>query len=167
MNSLFYFAYGSNLSIRRLQARVPSAVFTTTAFLDEHRLCFHKRNLDGSAKADIAAERAAEGVWGAVFRLLAAEQYLLDRAEGRGAGYEVKEVVVASERGEAYQCLTYFATDIDKSLKPYEWYLHHILTGAQEVGLPNDYVRQLELTEAWGDPDSERDCRERAIYLRG
>jgi hypothetical protein len=47
-----YFAYGSNMSLRRLRTRVPSAVKLGNATLFGHQLKFHKRSQDGSAKCD-------------------------------------------------------------------------------------------------------------------
>ncbi|TNF88372.1 MAG: gamma-glutamylcyclotransferase, partial [Gammaproteobacteria bacterium] len=43
MDSLYYFAYGSNMSPARLQARVPSARPLGVYRLKGHRLSFHKR----------------------------------------------------------------------------------------------------------------------------
>jgi len=39
-----YFSYGSNMSIRRLADRVPSAQLVTVAKLPSHTLRFHKRS---------------------------------------------------------------------------------------------------------------------------
>ncbi len=46
------FSYGSNMSQRRLKARVPSARFIAVAELPAHRLRFHKSAGDGSAKCN-------------------------------------------------------------------------------------------------------------------
>ena len=45
-----YFAYGSNMSTRRLQGRV-SAEPRGVASLERHALRFHKQSTDGSGKA--------------------------------------------------------------------------------------------------------------------
>ena len=59
MNQIVYFAYGSNMSQRRLQARVPSATFLGIGILLGHALAFHKiSKKDGSGKCDIVKERA-------------------------------------------------------------------------------------------------------------
>lgn len=46
------FSYGSNMSQRRLKARVPSARFIAVAERPDHRLRFHKSAGDGSAKCN-------------------------------------------------------------------------------------------------------------------
>lgn len=49
-----YFAYGSNLCVRRLRRRVPSARALGPARLDGWTLRWHKRGEDGSGKCSIA-----------------------------------------------------------------------------------------------------------------
>ena len=60
-----YFAFGSNMSTRRLGARIPEAVALCVGELRAWTLLCNKTGLDGSAKANI--ERSATGaVWGVV-----------------------------------------------------------------------------------------------------
>ncbi len=48
-----YFAYGSNMSVRRLVARLPSASVVTTGFVTGYKLVFDKLSKkDGSGKCD-------------------------------------------------------------------------------------------------------------------
>src|SRR5438552_200988 len=52
---VLYFAYGSNMAIERLKARVPSAELVCIADLAGHQLKFHKRSKrDQSGKCDAA-----------------------------------------------------------------------------------------------------------------
>lgn len=164
--SLSYFAYGSNLSVRRLQQRVPSASFVCTACLSKHQLRFHKRNRDGSAKADCYASGiGSQHVWGAVFSIDADERILLDRAEGLGAGYEAKVVSVEGKNGVLVEAFTYVATDIVDGWLPYTWYKQHVVIGAKEVCLPMEYLQVISRIEAKVDPDESRDQRELSIYF--
>ena len=48
--TFLYFAYGSNMFVRRLVARTPSAVRIATAFVEGRRLVFDKVSTDGSGK---------------------------------------------------------------------------------------------------------------------
>lgn len=122
MNSLFYFAYGSNMSTPRLTARVPSAHAVSVA-LPGHRFRFHKRSRDGSAKCDIAPGDALhDSVYGVVFELLAAQKPALDRAEGLGHGYAQKSVSVVDRNGGLRNAFVYYATRIDPGVRPYHWY---------------------------------------------
>lgn len=162
---LLYFAYGSNMSHARLSARVPSAHRLTTAFLDGHRLRFHKRGFDGSGKCDI--EQTGEPgdlVYGVVFDIAAAEKPRLDRKERLGFGYELKTVELITAAGQALSGLAYYATDSDPGLQPFDWYKTHVLTGARENALPLDYQESIAAIEAIPDPNRRRYRKELAIY---
>lgn len=174
-----YFAYGSNLSIRRLQQRVPSASLVCVAYLRKHQLRFHKRNKDGSSKADCYESKdKSHHVWGAVFSIDKNERVLLDHAEGLGLGYDVKTVSVEVEIGgnirdidsakgtaNSLEAFTYVATDTVKGWLPYGWYLQHVVTGASEVGLPAEYIEMLSLHDTKADPDESRNQHELSIYF--
>jgi gamma-glutamylcyclotransferase len=162
---MLYFSYGSNMSIARLQARVPSAQFVTTATLCGHVLKFHKHGKDGSAKCDAYQTGSPDhAMLGVVFEIEKSEKAVLDQKEGLGNGYEEKEVILTTKTGETLRAATYYATHINPTLKPYQWYKHHVLTGAQQNGLPEFYLQQINTIEAITDPDPERHEYEMAIY---
>ena len=163
---MHYFAYGSNMSLARLRARVPSAVRLGCCTLDGHDLRFHKTSNDGSGKCDayFTANRV-DSIYGALFKIDPADKPALDRVEGLGYGYDKKQVTVFTASGAAVSATTYVATAIDHSLGPYTWYLNHVAIGASETGLPAEYIRRkIQLIEAFEDSDTERDARERAIH---
>ena len=154
---MLYFAYGSNMSFRRIRRRVPSAQRVTTASLTAHRLAFHKVGRDGSAKCDIAPGlQEADRVHGVVYRLDPRHRAALDRAEGLGNGYEVKTVELYADDQTPIRAFTYYATLTDIGLRPYAWYLQHVLHGARENGLPEHYVTLIEAIEVIDDPDDAR-----------
>lgn len=164
MSVLRYFAYGSNMSIRRLSRRVPSARRLGRAKLADHQLRFHKRShVDGTGKCDIV-EVAACDVHGVVFELDAADRPGLDAAEGLNAGYAEKTVQVELASGDRLRAFTYIATITDPDLRPLDWYRQHVLAGAREAGLPADYVRAIEAVVADEDTDAERAARELSVY---
>ncbi|MCH8505290.1 MAG: gamma-glutamylcyclotransferase [Ectothiorhodospiraceae bacterium] len=160
------FAYGSNMSTARLRARTPSARVVSVAVLTEYRLAFHKRSrVDGSAKCDAAYTGWYEDqVIGVVFEIRDSEKPLLDAVEGLGAGYEQRQVHVTAADGREHHVQMYYATDIDDSLKPYDWYREHVLIGARQHGLPAVYVAGIEAVEPVPDPDRERWRRELAVH---
>lgn len=161
-----YFAYGSNMSIARLRARTPSAVSLGRHHLGEHDLRFHKSGADRSAKCDaFHTGIRSDRVIGVLFEIDSREKVMLDRAEGLGNGYEEKSVVVVSAEGTPVQAFTYVATHIDDSLAPFSWYVHHVLTGALEALLPEDYIdTRIRAVRPREDTCRERDARERSIY---
>lgn len=158
------FSYGSNMSLARLQDRVPSARFVAVATLPAHTLRFHKVSNDGSGKCD--AEQTGnpdDRVIGVVYEISDKEKLALDRKEGLGSGYKEKEVEVTADQ-KKLTALMYFATKVDSLLKPYRWYKEHILFGARENDLPAEYIAQLEAIESVDDPDTARNERELIIY---
>jgi cation transport regulator ChaC len=163
---MLYFAYGSNMSLARLRQRTPSARRISVGALSGHRLCFHKvSHRDGSAKCD-ALETGLEQdrVWGVVYRIAPEERVLLDQAEGLGQGYQRAWVDLRLQGGEVCRAFLYRATLIDRRLAPFTWYKQHVLVGARENGLPDDYVRLIEAVYALQDADRERNRSETRIH---
>ncbi len=117
------------MSSNRLKARVPSAITIGKGVLQEHRLVFHKiSRKDGSGKCDVIKSES-DDVIGVLFEIDRAEKSTLDKAEGLNYGYDEKAVIVKLESGATVSAVTYFATNIDASLKPYTWYVRHVLEG--------------------------------------
>jgi len=163
---MLYFSYGSNMSSRRLRDRVPSADFMIVATLHGHKLRCHKVSRDGSGKCDAYDTGDSNHcVIGVVFDISASEKPLLDLKEGLGSGYEEKIVYLVAADGAVIEATTYYATSIDSLLKPYCWYKHHVLIGAAEHGLPQDYIEVFAQVESVADPESERHAKEMALYL--
>ncbi|MET0026045.1 MAG: gamma-glutamylcyclotransferase family protein [Candidatus Thiodiazotropha sp.] len=164
---MLYFSYGSNMSTRRLRHRIPAARFVMVAQLPGHQLRFHKRSKDLSAKADIHATGApGDLVFGVVFELVDSDKQTLNGYEGLGQGYDEKWVELTTMSGERITAITYYATHIDDTLKPYHWYRHHVLTGALEYGLPESYIQTLRNIPCIDDPDPQRHAREMGIYTK-
>lgn len=163
---MHYFAYGSNMSVSRLRQRTPSAKALGCFTLHGHDLRFHKSSGDGSAKCDAYfTPNARNVVYGVLFELHPSEKPALDAAEGLGYGYDQKEITVIARDGSAVTATTYVATHIDENLKPYSWYVNHVLIGAREASLPSNYIdAKIASVETVEDSDKERDTRERAIH---
>lgn len=163
---MFYFAYGSNMSSRRLTSRVSGVGLLGVAKLARHTLRFHKIGSDGSAKCDVIHTGSLDHfVMGVVFRITDSQKPILDKIEGLGVGYEEKTIELKSLSGEDIEASTYIATHVDPALKPYHWYKHHVLTGAREHGLPDAYIEQISAIESIDDSDQGRHDIEMAIYL--
>lgn len=164
---MLYFAYGSNMSVRRLQQRVPSARVLHVATLRGHRLVFHKAGRDGSAKCDAElTARDSDAVRGVIYRMDLRHKVLLDKAEGLGRGYEQKTVALRLIDGTESKAITYYATHIEATLRPYAWYVEHVLRGAQEHYLPAEYLAAITAVPTVDDTDPRRHACELAIYRR-
>lgn len=162
---MLYFSYGSNMSLKRILSRVPSAEVVSNATLTKHQLKYHKISNDGSGKCNIYENgKINSEVYGVIFDIDENGKRLLDIKEGLGHGYEQKEVEVCSSNGDKVNVFTYYAIKIDESLKPYSWYREHVARGAKENNLPEKYIRSIESTEAIEDQDPARQERELNIY---
>lgn len=140
-----HFAYGSNLSSRRLRARCPSATPVAVGFVRGRQLRFHKSGGDGTAKADAFwTGRPDDVVWGVIYRCRMEEKSKLDRCESLGDGYDhcAVEVQVGPDRWTSF-LYEAMAHRIDPSLRPADWYHAHVVAGAVEHGLPQTYRQMI------------------------
>jgi gamma-glutamylcyclotransferase len=155
---LYVFAYGSNLHERRMRSRVSTASAVTIGYVQQRQLRFHKRSVDGSAKADAAFTAVtSDRVWGVVYRLSRHEKPELDKHEFLGVGYDQELVAVNTNNG-SIQAWMYVARrdTIDESLMPYSWYCGYIIAGARQHRLPFCYIGNLLDVETTVDPDFKR-----------
>jgi gamma-glutamylcyclotransferase (GGCT)/AIG2-like uncharacterized protein YtfP len=149
-----------------LTGRCPSAKPLFVAELKGHRFRFHKRSIDGSAKADAEyTGNDSDVVLGIVFNIDDSEEGELDQAEGKGNGYTKDIVEVADENDIVYQVKIYRAdrAAIDQTLRPYSWYKRFVIEGAIQHNLPENYINQINQFEVVEDSDRNRDGRNRAI----
>ena len=103
---------------RRIRERVPSTRAVCVGVLRGHELRWHKVGQDGSGKCDVVESvLPGEQVHGVVYEIAASEKPRLDKAEGLGAGYEEKQVVVETSAGPI-SALVYYATKVDASWVP-------------------------------------------------
>ncbi|MCP4343682.1 MAG: gamma-glutamylcyclotransferase [Desulfobulbaceae bacterium] len=162
---MLYFSYGSNMSIKRLQQRIPLATFVSIATLPCHSLLFHKIGQDSSAKCDARKTgQTADTVIGVVFEISKADKRCLDKFEGLGRGYNDKTVELIGADGRELQATTYYATKINAVLKPFHWYKNHVVRGAEENDIPAKYIQAIIDVESMADPEVDRHERETAIY---
>ncbi len=129
----------------------------------QHELRWHKKSRDGSGKCDIFFTGDPDHqVHGVLFEISGSEKARLDKAERLHHGYEEKMVEVITTAGRV-SAVTYYATERDEEVRPYEWYKRYVVDGAIEHGLPEDYVRLLKSVDAIKDPDQDRHQRETRI----
>jgi hypothetical protein len=144
--SVNVFAYGSNLSRRRIETRIGPVEVVAVARLDGHCLRFHKRGRDGTGKADaFFTDDQGDRVWGVVYAMSHTAKCELDRIEGVGQGYRSVEARLTTSEGKPLTAWVYLAEPgwIDPSLVPAAWYRDLVVAGAREQALPADYVADL------------------------
>lgn len=143
----WYFAYGSNLHHAQLLRRCGGLLSTSDerpriAHLPNYKLVFNMDGGDGQVYANIATPGA--GVLGVIYRCGPAALAKLDVYE---TGYDRLDVTVTDEQGNSLPAIAYIAqpANVTTARQPNQRYLQTILTGAREHGLPEEYVRQVEM----------------------
>jgi gamma-glutamylcyclotransferase len=161
-----YFSYGSNMSLNRLAFRIKNPEPLGAFYLPMYDLRFHKiSKKDKSGKCDSYFTGCnTDVVWGRLYDIAESSKAELDRYEGVGLGYIDKIVTVYDSDESPEQALTYIATNIDVSLKPYTWYKTHVLFGAKEANLPDAYIQKIKLIDAVVDCDTARELNELSVY---
>lgn len=164
---MLYFAYGSNMATARLQQRLPSAQRLGVAKLRGYRLAFQVASTkDSSGKCDACPGCEEDILLGVLYRIDPAAKPVLDGYEGIGVEYRDAWLEVETEQGEKVSALIYLGTNLDPKLRPYPWYVEHVVRGALENDLPVAYVETIRATETMDDPDRERLKRELGIYKK-
>ena len=153
-----YFAYGSNMLKERLVARCSSARVVGKAFVRDYCIEFSKVSKDGSGKATIQSYENSKQ-YGVLFKIDQTQREALDRAEGLGVGYEqlALESVVNCSSGEINSAYTYQAINLNPVLVPFDWYLALVIAGAEQHGLPANYIASLRQTKFKVDPSPKTD----------
>lgn len=150
----WYFAYGSNLSIRQMVQRIGSTGDADhpprPVRLPDHRLIFQEVESGGPAYANI--DRPGPDVLGVIYRLSEADFERMDAFE---TGYVRQRVRVIDTHGETIEAIAYVVEPSPwlREGRPGDEYLARIVDGARHHGLPEPYVQDI-VTIAESHPES-------------
>lgn len=142
---VWYFAYGSNLSLSQKKKRTGVIRKARVARLPDYRLAFNKRGRDpNETYANLVSEKGAV-TWGVIYRCSSAAIRDLDWWEGEGRHYERRTVQVRDKVGAVVEAVTYFACPecVCGERPPSRTYLNRIIQGAKEHGLPPGYIQEI------------------------
>ncbi len=143
---IWYFAYGSNLSKQRMQMRIGETAIARMGTLAGYQLAFRKFTDSNNTYATIIPNLGTV-VHGVAYLCDEIAIHKLDRFEGVAEGcYRREKIDVLTETGESIRCFVYVGeATLEGDSKPTIEYLTWILTGAQEHGLPSDYIQWIKL----------------------
>jgi gamma-glutamylcyclotransferase (GGCT)/AIG2-like uncharacterized protein YtfP len=143
---VLYFAYGSNLHLGHLQRRCSDVIALGRARLPGYRIAFRypSTSFPGGSAADIIPESGSE-VWGALFRIHAADLEFLDDFEDLDqGGYRRIRVEVIDEEEQAREAWSYeVVSKLAHDFKPVPEYLDLMIGGARDFALPEDYIESI------------------------
>jgi len=148
---VLYFAYGSNMWREQMCQRCPEHELIGAAVLKDHALCFPRFSTIRQCGVAGIVEMPGAEVWGVLYRLNARDLATLDKREGYDAlrpphlnRYDRQSIRVL-RNGDALDCLTYIARPEPGQHIPSVEYMSAIITGAEEHGLPAEYVASLRM----------------------
>jgi gamma-glutamylcyclotransferase (GGCT)/AIG2-like uncharacterized protein YtfP len=144
----YYFAYGSNISSKRLLERCPSAQFITVAYMPEFKLCFPQHRNDGVLVAGLS-NSLSDKLWGAVYSIAEsdiatldmAEDYKDDRELSLNSYLKIKDIKIYDKFDQPIALSVFVYKQNKEESRPAingrheQEYLNHIITGYREYGL--------------------------------
>lgn len=120
-----------------MRERCPGATLEGIAVLPDHRLMI---TTDGFAT--IVPDRGRR-VMGALWKLTDSDERALDHYEDIASGFYRRHFTLVEAQGGPVSVLVYVASS-DRPGKPRPGYLELILSAARALGLPPEYVAELE-----------------------
>lgn len=101
----YYFAYGSNLSLRQMNQRCPRSRLMGSGFISDYSLEF-KTAFGNNAYATLEEKQGAQ-VPIAIYEIQTEDEQSLDRYEGVAGGHYYKAILTAQFNGEQINGLVY------------------------------------------------------------
>ena len=139
-----YFAFGSNMSSKRMQERLGWSPSRLGAILLDYEMVFNKHSNDGG-KANIIYS-PGDLVEGILYYVNEEDLLILDKYEGvETKQYRRYEIEVRYKNKNSISAIAYKALNTGKIIAPTEEYLNYILEGKEF--LSPAYCAKLESTE--------------------
>ena len=138
---LHYFAYGSNMSARRIRHRLGWAPSRISVTLQDYLLSFNKQSNDGG-KANIQIS-PGDKVEGILYFVKEDDLLTLDGYEGVAQKqYKRQELGVMDLSGRPMRAIAYIALNTGPESRPTLEYLNYLLEGEHLLSM--EYVCRLE-----------------------
>jgi hypothetical protein len=140
----YYFAYGSNMDTAQMTQRCPTALPIGPVLLHDHRLVFNRSGTYRPGGVANLEPASGHRVYGMLWKLSADDLRGLDDTEDPRA-YHRSKLTVYSLTGQPHTGVhVYLATpDRDDDI-PDTQYLDVVITAGRTVGLPPEYIQELE-----------------------
>lgn len=139
MNKRLYVAYGSNLNLRQMKYRCPTARLYGTGVIEDYELQF--KGIPDSAFATIASRENAV-VPAAVWEIQVRDELFLDRYEGYPSHYFKQNVPVRLDSGEEVSAMVYIMNQKMDFGLPTPHYYQTVLEGYNDCELDTAVLDQ-------------------------
>lgn len=151
---IYYWAYGSNLSVSRMRIRCPGAVQVSPLILEDGMLVF--RNV-----ADVTAIRG-RNIAGGLWKITPENEATLDKNEGVASRWYLKRYILIKVDGQEHDCLFYQMRISTGVMPPTEEYLDCIIQGYRDFNLDLNLL-DAALQESWSNKHLTPVLRERHL----
>ena len=139
-----YFAFGSNMSAKRMHDRLGWSPSRSGAILHNYEMVFNKHSNDGG-KANIMSS-PSNLVEGILYFVNEEDLLILDKYEGVASKqYKRYDIEVQDNNKKSFAAVAYKALNTGKIFAPTEEYLNYILEGKEFLSL--EYYSKLESTK--------------------
>jgi hypothetical protein len=138
MEHIYYFAYGSNMSLEQLKDRVGTIYDKSTGVIKNYAFSYNKKSKDGSSKANITRSESGSTP-GVCVELDLVGFKKLQKIE---KGYETIEVPFYSSAGTMIISKTFISKSISNT-PPNQDYIDKVVQGARENQLPEEYIETV------------------------
>jgi len=142
-NKILYFAYGSNLNHEQMKRRCPDSKFISRAVLKNYKLVYDGYGPHRHGAVANMVPQVGEAVWGGLFELSQKDLDNLDRFEGYPSVYDRKEILVENDENDIIEKVFTYYKKPEAIGNPSQEYQDIIVKGAEECGLPQDYIDKI------------------------
>ncbi|MGE4319498.1 MAG: gamma-glutamylcyclotransferase [Deferribacterales bacterium] len=146
-----YFAYGPDINQKYIRSRCFGPEILAVARLSGYRLSFYGNSQIWDGAQETLERSEGDEVWGVVYKMSFYDGYELDsyqdvRLDGAGPYFHYP-VTVEGTDGQMYYPLIYMKNLTGDEKPPSREYMDVIIRGAEEMGLPPEYIKSLKKIE--------------------
>ncbi len=144
---MYYFAYGSNMSIEQMRERgCETAKLIGPSRLEGYRFVFSGSSPNWSMKgtANIIEDKGSE-VWGALYEVDEDCLQKLDKFEHVPERRNRNIVRIIDNHDKPYDAVVYTLNDDLVENTPSDGYYNQVVTSAKDIGLPDEYLKTIEI----------------------
>jgi gamma-glutamylcyclotransferase (GGCT)/AIG2-like uncharacterized protein YtfP len=141
MNTVYYFAYGSNMNHEQMKKRCRNAKFIGRGYIENYNFVYDGYSF--SRKGAVANIIPYEGdiVFGAIWEINEDDLKNLDKYEGYPNVYNRKLIIAKDDNGLEYNVWVYLRESQGIGMPSKEYY-DIVIKGAKECNLPEDYINK-------------------------
>lgn len=144
-NEALYYAYGTLLELEEMHKYCPSASSLGIFRLRDFRLGFRACGPDPSRGGCTLVEAPGNIMHGILYKMSLEDRQNLDKISGIAQGlWAIQKVVVLDNDNKTIAAETYVIPNPSGRFVPQISYTRPILSGANQIPLPGDYIEQLE-----------------------